>query len=182
MEVEAGLFPPRIRLDYSLKRYTYRALKLPRDHPIYLAIYSSYFLDQDLDSQESSPTGESSTSKGTQISRIRDSIEGLVDYSSLEPIECFKYSPWDRVPPYLVEVSSLSKEQEAIAHLAIIPRPRIATIYSNALAISTPEAIGIRTGIIILDSKSPTPTYSERTNIGPSQLVYNRELETIARV
>ena len=49
MEVEAALFPPRIRLDYSLKRYTFRALKLPRDYPIYLAIYSSYSLDQDLE-------------------------------------------------------------------------------------------------------------------------------------
>ena len=65
IEVEAALFPPRIRLDYSLKRYTFRALKLPRGHPIYLAIYSSYFLDQDLDSQESRSTKESSTSKGT---------------------------------------------------------------------------------------------------------------------
>ena len=75
----------------------------------------------------------------------------------------------------------LFRSQEATAHLAIVPRLKIATIYSDASAISTPEAIGIRTGIVVLDSKSPTPTYSERTNIGPSQLVYNRELEAIAR-
>ena len=49
MEVEAALFPPGIRLDYSLKRYAFRALKLLGDHPIYLAIYSSHSLDQDLE-------------------------------------------------------------------------------------------------------------------------------------
>ena len=181
MEVEAALFPPRIRLDYSLKTYAFRALNLPRDHPIYLAIYSNYSLDRDLEDYESSSIRESKTIRETQISRIRGSIEGLVDYNSLEPIEYYRYPPWDRVPPYSVEISSLSKEQEAKAHLAIVPRLRIATIYSDASAISTPEAIGIGTGIVILDSKSPNPTYSERTNIGPSQLVYNGELEAIAR-
>ena len=65
IEVEAAPFPPRVRLDYSLKRYVFRALKLLRNHSIYIAFYSSYFLDQDLGSQESSLTRESSTSKGT---------------------------------------------------------------------------------------------------------------------
>ena len=65
MEVEVALFPPRIRLDYSLKRYAFRALKLPKDHPIYLAIYSNYSLDRDLEDYKSSSTRESKTIRET---------------------------------------------------------------------------------------------------------------------
>ena len=38
MEVEAALPLSTIRLDNNLRRYAFRAKKLPKDHPIQLAI------------------------------------------------------------------------------------------------------------------------------------------------
>ena len=66
IEVEAVLFPPRIRLDYSLKRYAFKALKLLRDYPIYLAIYSRLLLGRELEGEEFSST---TTSKGEAINK-----------------------------------------------------------------------------------------------------------------
>jgi ribonuclease HI len=81
-----------------------------------------------------------------------------------------------------VEVSTLSKEDQAIAHASIAPSPRLVSAYTDASAIlDSSDSKGIGTGLVILGSLEPAPLYKEGINIGPNQQVYNKELEAIAR-
>ena len=59
--------------------------------------------------------------KKTQLERIRESISGLVDYSTLEPIQHFKFAPWNRVTPYSVQISELPKEEAALVYNSTLP-------------------------------------------------------------
>ena len=96
MEVEAALYPPSIKLNTSLRKYAIRTKRLSPRHLIRLALES-------LQPQ-------------SQLGRIQSSIQDLVDLDSLEPIQYFKYPPWERAIPYLINISSLSKDDEAIAY------------------------------------------------------------------
>ena len=98
MEVEAALYPPSIRLNTSIRNYAIRTKRLSPRHLIRLALESDTLQPQ------------------SQLGRIQSSIQDLVDLDSLEPIQYFKYPPWDRAIPYSVYISSLPKEEEALAY------------------------------------------------------------------
>ena len=100
MEVEAALYPPSIRLNTSIRKYAIQTRRLSPSHLIRLALESVT-----LQSQSQS-----------QLGRIQSSIQDLVDLDSLELIQNYKYPPWERAIPYSVNISSLSKDDEAIAH------------------------------------------------------------------
>jgi hypothetical protein len=116
MEVEAALAPPSVRLSTSVRKYALRALKLAPIHSINLELAPS---TQYLDPEPSSPPQATETRtqpRLSQLERIRKSVLGLVDLESLERIEHFKFQPWNRELPYQVEISKLSKDEEALAH------------------------------------------------------------------
>ena len=167
MEVEAALYPPSIRLNTSLRNYAIRTQRLALSHPIRLAL------------------GEDPGPK-TQLGRIWNSIQGLVDLDNLEPIQHFKYPPWKRAIPYSVNISSLPKEEEAIVHTQKLAQlgSDDYIIYSDASLIpNDPEALGIGVGLAGLqyNQESPIVTYQSTTSLGKSQLVYNGELEGITQ-
>lgn len=161
MEAEAGLLPPRVRLDTSIRQYTTRALKLAPNHPVNLEL--AKVLRPSL--------------KPTQLERIKYSIANLADLESLEAIEYFKYPPWSE-SPIKVEISELPKEEATIQHLASLARASLATtIYSDASY--TPEGIGVGVGLVA--TTNGKNIYKGITSLGSSQLVYNGELEGVAQ-
>ena len=99
IEVEAALQPPGVRLNTSLRKYASRALRLALSHPI----------SQEFASLPVTP----SPKPIVQLERIKSSIQDLVDQPDLEPLQYFKYPPWNRVTPYTVNISLLSKEEAA---------------------------------------------------------------------
>ena len=78
MELEAALPPTDIRLNSQIRQYAFRLAKLSALHPINLW-YSTRAKDL--------PTNH----KPIQLDRIKDSIQGLVDTSTLEPIKHFYF-------------------------------------------------------------------------------------------
>ena len=87
MELEAALYPPKIRLDNSLRGYAYRVLQLPKDHPV-SRIIPLITIDQEL-GLASSPIRDLKSTKETRPNQalwIKDSIKDLEDYNLLEPI------------------------------------------------------------------------------------------------
>ena len=148
MEVEASLLPPSIRLSKSVRQYAFHALKLAPSHPINVEIAR-------LD-----PV---TPARPTQLERIRDSIQGLVDTESLEQIEYFKFPPWRRNTPYSVEICPLPKDE--------------ARIYTDASSMEDSTGIGV--GLAILHQGQVS--HRVKTNLGTNQLVYNGELEGATR-
>ena len=86
MEVEAALPPFKVRLNTNLRQYAFRMLKLSPKHPVNSEItkYQELQEDEELAARYAKPI---------QIERIYTSIEGLVETSTLEPIQHFKYAP-----------------------------------------------------------------------------------------
>ena len=164
MEVEAGLLPPRIRLDTSIRQYAIRSRKLASSHPINLEL--ARVLGPSL--------------KPTQLERIKYSIANLADLESLEAIEYFKYPPWTE-SPLQVQISERAKEEAALEQLVSIASqardPLATSIYADAS--STPKGIGIGVGLVATTNRRNT--YKGITSLGSSQLVYNRELEGVAQ-
>jgi hypothetical protein len=83
-----------------------------------------------------------------------------------------------------VLISKLSKEEAAKAYNQQIKNLILTnsiTIYTNTFSIEKGKDIGV--GIIIYDHSDwdKTKVYQENLNIGPSQLVYNGELEGVTR-
>ena len=79
LEVEAALAPPSIRLNTNIRKYAFRALMLAPSHPVNLVLNLELEPLTPLITSKKPP-------KKTQLERIRESISGLVDYSTLEPI------------------------------------------------------------------------------------------------
>ena len=89
MEVESALLPPKVRLNTNIRQYAFRMLQLSSKHPVNSEFtkYQQIQEDEELAARFARPI---------QIERIYTSIEGLVDTSTLEPIQHFKYAPWNR--------------------------------------------------------------------------------------
>jgi len=119
----------------------------------------------------------------SQLSRIQDSILDLYNPETLEPLQSYLFPPWDRTTPFSVNISSLSKEDEAIAYsIALLEATNtIINIYTDASSIENRKGIGV--GFTVLDhSQTPAKfTFEASSNIGPDQLVYNGELEGVTR-
>jgi ribonuclease HI len=120
------------------------------------------------------------TKTHTSQERIRHSIQELVDLDSLEHIQHFKYPPWKRITPYSVTISSLPKDQAAIAHNNLGPGEDIFSIYTDASAIAHESSTGIGVGFLVCRNGT-TQILDKMFNIGPSQLVYNGELQGIIK-
>jgi ribonuclease HI len=172
MEVEAALVPPDIRLDASTRQYALRMLKLSATHPI----------NQELSALLPTEPGAKPRPK-TQMERIRGSIEDvLADVDSIETIQHFKYPPWSRTPPYAINISNMSKEETATVHNSNQgqhPENTI-SIYTDASAIPNGNSTGIGVGLVAVDLFGHQ-IHQSKSNLGPSQLVYNGELEGIAQ-
>ena len=96
MEVEAALAPPSVRLNTSVRRYAFRALKLPKNHPISeeIEVVSEFPKSPDLRfNKKSKKSTTSKKPRPTQISRIWESIQNLVDLELLKLIEHYRYPP-----------------------------------------------------------------------------------------
>ena len=177
MEVEAALLPPKVRLNTTIRKYAYRALLLPRSHPVHQALYPSP--TDSIEDLYSSPRRPRKSQAQTQIGRIQSSIEGLVDLESLEPIEHYRFPPWQRDTPYKVEISSLNKDEAAKAHLEQLQLSSSSfALYSDGSYTPNSENKGVGTGLAILGENASLVS-CQKKNLGPSQLVYNAELEGI---
>ena len=99
MEVEAALQPPSVRLNANIRKYAIRTMKLAPKHPV----------NQELSNLLNRPTPK----LPVQLERSRASIQDLVDLDDLEPLQHFKFPPWNRVTPYAVNISPLPKEEAA---------------------------------------------------------------------
>jgi hypothetical protein len=97
MEVKAGLQPPEVRLNTSLRKFAIRTMKLAPWHPI----------NQEIANLPPNP----SSKPIAQLERVKYLTQDLVDSTDLEPLQHFKYPPWNRVTLYTVEISSLPKEE-----------------------------------------------------------------------
>src|SRR5665213_815342 len=175
MEVEAALLPPVVRLNTNIRQYAFRMLKLSPEHPINSEItkYRELQEDEELVARITRPI---------QIERIYTSIEGLVDTSTLEPIQHFKYPPWNRQVPFFVKIDKSPKDQAAINHnsqLSTITSTSVKSIYTDASAIPGNPGVGV--GLTVFENTPISPIYSENWNIGDQQIVYNGELDGITR-
>jgi hypothetical protein len=87
----------------------------------------------------------------TQIDRIQSSIHRLVDFSNLESIKPYFFTPWDTIP-YSVSISQLSKEKEAENHKnsAILLAPNQYYLYIDGLELENQVGIGI--GLALFNS------------------------------
>jgi hypothetical protein len=113
MESEAALVPPEIRLNSATRQYTFQALKLAEKHPIFKKIWAT-LKETSLTEDYSELAAEKSLIR-TQIDRIQLSIHRLVDFSNLESIKLYFFTPWDTIS-YSVNISQLTKEKEAENH------------------------------------------------------------------
>jgi hypothetical protein len=83
-----------------------------------------------------------------------------------------------------VLISKLSKAEAAKAYNQQIENlilTNSTTIYTNTSSMEEGKGIGV--GVIVYDHSDwdKTKVYQENLNIGPSQLVYNGELEGVTR-
>jgi hypothetical protein len=167
MEVKAGLQPLEVRLNTSLRKFAIRTMKLAPWHPI----------NQEIANLPPNP----SSKPIAQLERVKYLTQDLVDSTDLEPLQHFKYPPWNRVTLYTVEISSLPKEEAAQIHNS---NPHLGrngfTIYTDASFIPEENSKGVGVGLVALDY-SQGIIHQEMLNLGESQLVYNGELEGTTR-
>lgn len=168
MEIDACLPPTDIRLNTSIRQYAFRLAKLAPSHPV------NQWAQMNLNRA-------SNALRLIQLERIKDSIKGLIDINSIEPIQHFLFAPWAKETPYKVIVSNLPKEEAAKAHNDSIKLRH----YSNSIIVytdasSSPEALGIGVGLVSYDlSRGQRSTTQRLVNLGSNQLVYNGELEGV---
>ena len=169
MEVECALPPPDVRIASSIRDYAFRLHKLAPTHPVNKAIHRM------LNPQEEVQAGKITP----QLQRIYESINQLTEGLEIEPIRHYHFPPWRRGMPYKVEISQLSKEDEAIQHTTTFrsnPHNHV-FIYTDASSTATKDSKGIGVGMTVLSPPSETIHHESLTNIGPNNLVYNGELE-----
>jgi ribonuclease HI len=177
MEIEASLPPIEVRLNSEVRQYAFRLAKLSANHPVNLLKATTS--DQD---NPNSPNRLDwpKRPKPSTIQRIRQSIQGLVSPSALEPLIHFYFPPWAKDLPYKVNVSSLTKEEEAISHnraILLAYKTKSTIVYTDAS--SSAESTGIGVGLVaysLIEGNQKVVTQSLR-NLGDEQLVYNGELE-----
>ena len=87
--------------------------------------------------------------KATQIEAIASSIAPILLGIEEEKIKAFAFKVQEQNPPYTTEISKLSKEKEALAHIAYIAsKSNSNSIYFYLDALSTLEGVGIGVGIV----------------------------------
>jgi ribonuclease HI len=167
---EASLLSPAVRLNATLRKYAARAAQLAKTHPIARAIARL---------QATDPQQTKKLKQLRQLLQITSSIPSTHN-REIEKIVPYRFRPWDSLN-YKVTVSRKTKEEEAIAHTAYIQSKigdNFIAIYSDASKIEEGKGIGV--GVIAYNS-AQEELYAEKSNIGDLQLVYNGELEGIAK-
>jgi ribonuclease HI len=192
MELEAALLPPIVRLNHSNRRYMFRVLKLSLSHPIRAElekIILSFRTDQN-------PSSSFSLDPNWQLKKIKPkkttfyglvkSIYNLIDFTNLEPIRHFYFTPWDRLVPYNIVISNKSKIEEAKLHLEYLKtkcNSKTISIYTDGS--QTAKGLGIGLGLVAYRHNRLNtlcqPIYSKLENIGDESIVYNGELEAITK-
>ena len=176
--MKAALAPPSIRLSTSIRRYAFKALKLPNNHPNNKVVILVTSKSPDMRFKKKS-NFFFKKGRPTQLSRIRDSIQNLVDLELLKSIEHYKYPPWNKAIPYKVKIVDLPKDEATTAYYTALDRNQV-SIYTDASAISdNANSTGKGVGLAVLQNN--TRLHCQSNNIGPSQLVYNGELEAITK-
>jgi ribonuclease HI len=174
MELEAMLPPPNIRLNHINRRYMLRILKLSNNHPIKIEVDKAI-----------SKVQENMGTSLTQIESLVKSIATITDFTSLETIKHFYFSPWNKEIPYKTIISKLSKEEEAIAHLHYINSCSTMTTSIYTDGSQTLDGFGVGYGLTAYkhssDLSPKISSYSQIGNLGISELVYNSELEAITQ-
>jgi hypothetical protein len=153
MEVEAALQPPSIRLNSNTRKYAIRVLKLAPNHPVKQELdklAATYLVNQEL-TDPANPANEPAHRPTLQLERIRVSIQHLADTEYLEPLQHFKYPPWNRATPYTVNISPLPKEEAATAHNSnLLQHDRNDfLIYTDASSMPGEGSTGIGVGIVV---------------------------------
>ena len=186
MEVEAALPPPHIRLNSALRRYAFRvSMLLARNHPVRQAAERALATRREEESSDQDSDDDTQPAKSTphrQLLTIVDSIAATLTRHH-ERVVCFRFYPWEMATPYRIEISSKGKEEAATAHnthMRAKMGSSLLAIYGDASSI--PGGTGIGVGIIAHDYRNQgQEVYQETVNIGKGQIVYNGELEAIAR-
>ena len=182
MELEAALVPPIVRLNYSQRRYILRALKLDLKHPIRVEFEKALqSLSERYELEETSLPKNPST-----IESIVEPIFDLVNLRKLEKIRNYYYPLWGKNIPYSITISDKPKEEEAESHIRYLNT----ICYSKAISIYTDgsqlqEGLGVGLSIIVYKHDLPyiptIPIDSKIWNIGLETIVYDGELEAIAK-
>ena len=170
MEAEAALQPPSVRLNANTRKYAIRQLKLVPSHPV----------NRELSNLPTRPNPKAIV----QLERIRASIQDLADLEDLEPLQHFKFPPWNKATPYAVNISPLPKEQAAQTHYSNLHRgANKFSIDTDASSMPGEDSSGVGVGLVVLnyDKGAPRVVHKSMTNLGDSQLVYNGELEGTTR-
>ena len=182
-EVEAALPPPEIRMNTNMRRYAFRARKLPPSHPIQQALHSVWTrVDEDVDSDVSEDSTRTDVDGPViQMERIALSIQDCLSQPEELIIHDY-FRPWQRLTPFETVISPLSKEEEAQAHSEYMTTrlgSNLLAIYSDAS--SVPKGKGIGVGLTARDYlQQGDEVHHDITNLGKGQIVYNGELEGIA--
>ena len=181
-EVEAALPPPAVRLNNAVRQYAFRIHKLPKKHPVKIAITELNKPDSDFeDSGSDTPPSPPATLKPRrQLDRISKSIQNTLTTPEEEVISN-KFHPWHVKPPYVAVISDRHKADQADNHrenMRARMGQNLLVIYSDASSIK--DGMGIGVGLAAYDySRNAQETHTRTLNIGPNQLVYNGELEGI---
>lgn len=184
MEVEAALPPPEVRLNTNIRQYAFRARKLPPSHPIHEALHRIWSPPINLSDSSDSERSNAPKSNGatSQMERIADSIMRCLSYPE-EQISHDQFRPWQRHSRFDVVISALPKDEEAKSHNEYM----LSRLGSNLLAIycdasSVPKGTGIGVAFSARDySGNSSEVHYHMSNLGKGQIVYNGELEGIAR-
>jgi ribonuclease HI len=179
MEVEASLLPPRIRLDQILHLYSIRIQRLAINHPIHTTLASLanlYLANQATPQTRRRPK----LYTPTQL----EYIASLTSTDTvLEPIKPYQFPPWDRSLPYIVSISSTSKEDTTRTHQLEISAfgPNTLVLYTDGSKLIDKDTKGIGIGVVVFDYSisHSIPIHQYTLNIGLDQEVYNGELEGI---
>ncbi len=85
-----------------------------------------------------------------QLKRIKSSIP--FNTKDLEPIQHFKFPPWNRNIPYTVNIRPLPKEEAAIAHKSDLSQfgQNDFLIYTDVLSMPGEGNTGIGIGLVVL--------------------------------
>jgi ribonuclease HI len=170
MEIDSAIPPVTTRLNTSIRQYAFRLAKLAPSHPV------------NLWARDKLSTSRSQN-RPIQLEKILKSIQGLVNNSTLESISHFKFAPWDIATPYKVNISKLSKEDQAKSHVKAIrlaqSQPSTLVVYTDASSSETAKGIGV--GLVSYElgqaQTKPIIRNQKLRNLGQEQLVYNSELE-----
>jgi hypothetical protein len=136
-------------------------LKLAPNHPINTAT------DQIINPQE--PPPKTKNKAPLQLQTIYESIKYLYQKEDLETIRHHYFAPWNKDIPYNVEISKLSKDEEAKQHLKVLQQnpPNSIFIYTDASATVTRQSTGIGVGLAVISPPSNHIHHESTVNLGP---------------